>query len=151
MIKEYNMWFTRIFSPQSFFNYSLYRFMRKLFSFIKYDFAELLIIVACAALFILIWEYFFWYGGLTMVEYGPFIEYCCELFLCSGCFGNVFWSGVAPVWLLAVNIYPVVFRFRNWTKKFGFRGYDLYVRSRQEKIPPRICINSFGGYWCVII
>ena len=30
-----------------------------LFSFIKYDFVELLIIVACAALFMIIWDFFF--------------------------------------------------------------------------------------------
>lgn len=47
------------FSPQSFFNYSLHRLLRNLLSFVKYDFVELLIIVACAALFMLIWEYFF--------------------------------------------------------------------------------------------
>lgn len=47
------------FSPQSFFNYSLHRLLRNLLSFIKYDFIELLIIVACAALFMIIWDFFF--------------------------------------------------------------------------------------------
>lgn len=47
------------FSPQSFFNYSLHRLLRNVLSFIKYDFVELLIIVACAALFMLIWDFFF--------------------------------------------------------------------------------------------
>ena len=47
------------FSPQSFFNYSLHRLLRNLLSFIKYDFVELLIIVACAVLFMIIWDFLF--------------------------------------------------------------------------------------------
>ena len=53
------MRFLRCFSPQSFFNYSLHRLLRKMLSFIKYDFVELLVIVACAAALVLIWDHFF--------------------------------------------------------------------------------------------
>lgn len=53
------MRFLGYFSPRSFFNYSLHRLLRKMFGFIKYDFVEFLVIVACAALLVLIWDYFF--------------------------------------------------------------------------------------------
>lgn len=59
MIKEYNMWFTRFFSPQRFINYNLSRFLRKFIRFLRYEIPELLIILGFAALFMLIWDYFF--------------------------------------------------------------------------------------------
>lgn len=46
-------------SPRSFSIIRCIAYCVKMFGFIKYDFVELLVIVACAALLVLIWDYFF--------------------------------------------------------------------------------------------
>lgn len=54
------MWFTKVLSPYGVVRRFLNTVMRKFVNFLWYDCFELLMILVFVALFLLIWNHFFW-------------------------------------------------------------------------------------------
>jgi hypothetical protein len=54
------MWFSKFLFPTLVSNFSIQRLVRKLADFAKYEIADFLLILLCASLFLLLWEFIFW-------------------------------------------------------------------------------------------